>query len=192
MPSSMSRSRLRKRPTLIAQFGAFFLICSKSQDVGSFSGKLLRLYCQNPAMNTAWFVLICVCCLLPNIPRAPVGLEDSANSISAIRPKQSVAAPTGRPSIARGVNPWWPEHISASPNGATENALAATAAPLGLFPFWRPVFQGLTPLAIDGRPVGAAEHEIRPFWGGWSTTVSASATCWIAPLCRLGRVFEAH
>src|SRR5262245_38963564 len=160
----------------------------------AFSGKLLRLYCQNVPMNTSWFSLVYVFCLLADGARTSVGLEDSAHPtwlFAAMRSGPTArwwtAAPTGRPSIARGVNPWnTGQPLETSPNGAAVAASALSVAPLGLAEAYLSGHQGFTPLVTDGRPVGAAGSNAPPF------LESGFITCGMAPICRVGRVFEAH
>jgi hypothetical protein len=80
-------------------------------------------------------------------PQAPAGKYCSAQR------SRSCQAPTGRPSIARGRKPLVAANARhPSPNGAKESSPGAFLSPRwGLYPF----VQGLTPLAINGRPVGA-------------------------------------
>jgi hypothetical protein len=65
------------------------------------------------------------------------------------------AAPMGRQSIARGASPWFTNAIwNASPNGATVR-WPSYCRPDGAYESQMPLYQGLTPLAINCRRVAA-------------------------------------
>src|SRR5581483_7056724 len=83
------------------------------------------------------------------------GRSGIAQSVEPVRNgiEARVSAPEGRPSLARGVSPW-----SNAPAGRPAPTGRQSLSPRWGFDLWGRLFQGLTPLANNCRPVGAMEY----------------------------------
>jgi len=112
-------------------------------------------------------------------PRQGMGYNPLSIADLPMRYYKRQGAPKGRQSIARGVSPWGSiAHSTQSPVGAAVECVVAFLPPLrGSLSFASTRFPGLTPRAIDCRPVGALVTGPRRTRGRASLPMLVNGVC---------------